>query len=192
MSADFRSGFRGGGNSKRNAKAGLLFEEALLGTTFSALRHLVIKIVTTSASSTAVRVLASATRTSEAGTNKKLDTNLAAIEEDENDADDARLETTPQQWDTPGWLNETLVVEGFSPDVAVHGASTLNDMMAYDDNIMMGITELTIHKRSRPFAQGAMRVASYARTAASTNRFVVKSFKRGGKRLAYLAEDMRC
>jgi hypothetical protein len=83
-------------------------------------------------------------------------------------------------------------VEGFSPDAVVHGASTLNDMIANDKNIMMSFTELTIHKRLRPFAQGGLRVAFFARTAASTNRFVVKSFKRSGKRLAHLAEDMRC
>ncbi len=83
-------------------------------------------------------------------------------------------------------------MQGFSPDVLVHGASTLDQMMAHDDNINMSITELTIHKRSRPFAQGALRVASYARTAASVDRFVVKSFKRDGKQLAHLAEDMRC
>ena len=56
----------------------------------------------------------------------------------------------------------------------------------------MSVTELTVHKRSLPFAQGALRLASYARTAASTNRFVVKSFKRGGRGIAHLAEDMRC
>ncbi|KAF2474959.1 uncharacterized protein BDR25DRAFT_301511 [Lindgomyces ingoldianus] len=179
------------GNSKRSAaKSGPLFEEAELGTTFSALRHLVVKMVTTSASRTAVR---STTRSSTGKlTDKKLDMHLAAINEDEDDVGHARLETTPPQWDRLSWFNDTLMVEGFSPDVVVHGDNTLDDMMAHDDNILMSITELTIHKRSRPFAQGAMRVAFYARTAASTNRFVVKSFKRGRKRLAHLAEDMRC
>lgn len=188
MSVPFRSGFRGG-TSKRSSKAGLVFEELELGTTFSALRHLVVKIVTTSASRTAVRE--SPGRTTKAGIDKKL-LNLASIEEDEDSSNDVRLETVPPQWNTPGWLNETLMVEGFSPDVAVHGAHTLDNMMADDDNITMSTTQLTIHKRSMPFAQGAMRVASYARTAASTSRFVVKSFKKGGKRLAHLAEDMRC
>jgi len=130
-----RCGFPSGGNSKRRAKAGLLFEEAELGTTLSALRHLVVKVVTTSASRTAVRV--SAARTSKEGTDKKLDSNLAAIEEDEDDADDMPLETIPPQWDTLDWFNE-------------HGASTLNDMLAHDNNIMMSFTELTIRKRSRP------------------------------------------
>lgn len=74
----------------------------------------------------------------------------------------------------------------------MHGASTLNDMMEDDENIKMSITELTINKRSKPFAQGAMRVAAYARTKDSRNRFVVKSFKKNGKKLAHLAEDMRC
>jgi Alpha-kinase family/von Willebrand factor type A domain len=193
LACDMFAGFRSGlpGNSKHSAKSGLLFEEAELGTTYSALRHLVVKSVTTSASRTAVRVSSSAARISKAGADKKLSTGLAAVEE-EDDADDAQLEITLPRWSTPSWLNETLIVEGFSLDVVVHGARTLNDMMARDDNIKMSIAELTIHKRSQPFAQGAMRIAFYARTAASTNRFVVKSFKLGGKRLAHLAEDMRC
>jgi hypothetical protein len=175
--------------SENPERSGLIFHEAELGTTFSALRHLVVKMVTTSASRTAVRVSGS---TRKAGTNKKLSTNLAAIGEDEDSNDNARIEDVRPKWDSPGWLNETLTMEGFSPDVVVHSASTLNDMMQHDDNIMMGIMQLTIHKRSHPFAQGALRVASYARTAASTNHFVVKSFKRNGKRLTHLAEDMRC
>ena len=188
ISAPFRSGFRGR-TSKCSSRAGPVFEELELGTTFSALRHLVVKMVTTSASRTAVHE--SPGRTTKAGIDKKP-LNLASIKEGEDGSNGARLETIPPQWDTPGWLNETLMVEGFSPDVAVHGAHTLDNMMADDDNITMSTTQLTIHKRSKPFAQGAMRVASYARTAASTSRFVVKSFKKGGKRLAHLADDMRC
>jgi hypothetical protein len=177
-----------GGNSKAGLKGGLLFEEAELGTNFKALQRLVVKMVTSSASRTAVRV--SRTR-GPAVASKWLDKSLGAIEEDE-DNDDIFLETGPPLWHQRGWLDETLMVEGFSPDVVQHGSNTLNDMMANDNNITMSITELTIRKRSRPFAQGALRVAFYARTAASANRFVVKSFKKGGKRLAHLAEDMRC
>ncbi|KAJ7252252.1 hypothetical protein C8J57DRAFT_1351442 [Mycena rebaudengoi] len=188
--ANTMTAIRGGGLTKCNAKAGLFFEELELGTSYSALRHLVVQSVTTSASRTAVRATMSMARTRRAGTDRKLDTHIAAIEED--DADDVPLEAVPPHWDTPGWLDETLMVEGFSLDVVVHGPSTLNDMMAHDDNIKMSITELTIHKRSRPFAQGTLRVASYARTAASTNLFVVKSSKHAGKKLAHLAEDMRC
>jgi Alpha-kinase family/von Willebrand factor type A domain len=188
MSASSHSGL-GRGTSGRSSKTGLVFEELELGTTFSALRHLVVKMVTTSASRTAVR--RSPGQTAKARIDKKL-LNLASIEEGEDDSTDVRLEAIPPRWNTSGWLNETLMVEGFSPDVAVHGAHTLDDMIADDDNITMSTTQLTIHKRSMPFAQGAMRVVSYARTAASTSRFVVKSFKKGGKRLAHLAEDMRC
>ncbi|KAJ7886927.1 kinase-like domain-containing protein [Mycena leptocephala] len=182
-----------------NAKAGLFFEELELGTSYSALRHLVVKSVITSASRTAARATMSMAGTRRAGTGRTLDMYLVAIEEDDSDADDVSdvpdvvpLEAVPPHWDTPGWLNETLMVEGFSLDVVVHGPSTLNDMMAHDDNIKMSMMELTIHKRSRPFAQGTLRVASYARTAASTNLFVVKSSKIAGKTLAHLAEDMRC
>src|SRR5262249_19002487 len=117
---------------------------------------------------------------------------LAIIEEDDDAIPDVRLETIRPQWDRLSWFNETLKVEGFSHDVMVHGANTLNNMMAHDDNITLSVLELTIDKRKQPFAQGAMRVAYYARTAASTNRYVVKSLKRGGSRLADLVTDMRC
>ncbi|PMD45588.1 hypothetical protein L207DRAFT_508431 [Hyaloscypha variabilis F] len=180
--------------SNGSTKGCLLFEEAELGTTFSALKHLIVNMVTSSASRTAVR--ASAARTKSTGKKlwSDLSTTLGAIgeDEDEGDADDARLEKAPPRWHDRDWLNDTLMVEGFSPDVVRHDAHTLNDMMAHDDNITMSITGLTVHKRSNPFAQGALRLAYYAHTAASENRYVVKSFKKGGKRLAHLAEDMRC
>ncbi|KAK3312012.1 hypothetical protein B0H66DRAFT_596164 [Apodospora peruviana] len=105
---------------------------------------------------------------------------------------DEPLETGQPQWNTPGWLNETLSVVGFTSDAVVHTANTLDDMMASDDNITMREMELTIHKRQHPFAQGSQRTASYAGTAASSDHYVVKSFKRPGSRLPRLAEDMQC
>ena len=117
---------------------------------------------------------------------------MDAISEDDGPVTPIEMENVAPEWETPDWLEDTLRLEGFSPDVVVHGATTLDSMMAHDDNIRISTTELTIHKRRLPFAQGAMRVAAYARTANSTNRCVVKSFKRGGKTLADLAEDMRC
>jgi Alpha-kinase family len=123
---------------------------------------------------------------------KMVKSNLVIMEEDEGDSSSMVLETGRPHWNRPEWLDETLIMEGFSPEVVVHGARTLNDMMANDDNIKMSITELTIHKRSRPFAEGSMRVAYYARTAYSTNKFVVKTQKKGGKLLAHLVEDMKC
>ncbi|KAH8901677.1 hypothetical protein GQ53DRAFT_630594 [Thozetella sp. PMI_491] len=179
------------GSSKRTAQAVQAFEELELGTSYSALRHLVVRSVTTSASRTAVRMSASASKT-RTTTDNKMSSWLEVIDEDEVEAKEVSLEEIPAEWDTPGWLDETLTVEGFSPNVGVHGASTLNEMMADDDNIKMSIAELTLHRRSRSFAQGALRYASYARTSASTNKFVVKSFKKDGKRLAHLTEDMRC
>ena len=121
-------------------------------------------------------------------------TNLTAIKEDGGSggaAKDVCLETAPPQWNTPGWLNKTLEVEGFCPDVVLHSASTLDDMMETDENIKLSVAELTIYARSRPFARGSQRVASHARTAATTSRFAVKSFIEDGKGLAHLAEDMR-
>lgn len=185
------SAFRGG-VSGLNAKAGLHFEEAELGTAFSALRHLVVKMVTASASRTAFRMTTVTSRKGKRLAKRGFEAGLIAIEEAEDDVEDVRLETLPPQWNLPAWFNETFNVEGFCPDVVVHDSRTLNNMMANDNNILMSVVELTIHKRLWPFAQGAMRIACYAKTAASTDYFVVKSFKKGGKRLAHLAEDMRC
>jgi hypothetical protein len=193
------SGLRSGASTKRSANAELQFEELQLGTTYSELRHLVVRTVTSSVSRTARRlsmVLSSVSKASSGGgkVNKLATGNLAAIKEDEGSgggAGDVVLETAPPQWSIPGWLDETLVVEGFCPDVVVHSATTLNDMMNADENIKLSVAELTLYARSRPFAQGSLRVASYARTAASTSRFVVKSFIDDGKGLAHVAEDMR-
>jgi hypothetical protein len=166
-----------------------VFEETHLGTTFNALQHLVVKMVTTSASLTTVRL--SAPHIDRKYRTTSMGTNLGNIGEDEDDDDEVLLETTLPQWDSLSWFNEPLTVEGFSPDVTVHGVSTLNDMMASDDAIILSVTQLTIRKRSKPFAQGAMRIASYARTSRSTTPYVVKSYKKDRKRLAHLAEDMR-
>jgi hypothetical protein len=128
------------------------------------------------------------------GKSKKLATDLNAIKEYEvrdGIAGEICLDKSPPQWDNPGWLDETLTVEGFCPDLVVQSANSLNEMMGADENIKLSVAELTIHMRSKPFAEGSVRVASYARTSASTSKFVVKSFKDGGKTLAYLAEDMR-
>ncbi|ORY14955.1 hypothetical protein BCR34DRAFT_672355 [Clohesyomyces aquaticus] len=181
-----RSGYRGR-SSKSSSEGGLVFEEFELGTKFSALHHLVIKMVTTSASRTAVRE--TSTPSTKIGVSKKV-LDLASIKEDEGASADVDLEDCPPQWDTRGWFEDTLVVEGFSPDVA-HGASTLDNMMAEEDNFSICTTQLTIHKRQTPFAQGAMRVAFYARTAESMDPFVVKLYKKDGKDLPHLAEDMR-
>ena len=155
-----------------------------------ALQHLVVRNVTTSVSRTVGRMSAPA-RAKRPWSDKKL-ASLGGIVEDDGNAGRTSLEAVAAQWASAEWFNKMLLVEGFSPDVMFHDASTLDDMMASDDNIKMRTTDLTIRKRSQPFAQGAMRLASYARTAASTNRFVVKSYKKDGKRLAHLAEDMRC
>jgi hypothetical protein len=177
-------------NSSSKGNHGLMFEEAELGTAYSALQHLVVKNVTASVSRTVGR-MSGAGQARRPWIDNKL-ASLGGIVEDDGNAGLISLETVAPQWESIEWFNKTLLVEGFSPDVMFHDASTLDDMMAADDNIKMRTTDLTIRKRSQPFAQGAMRLACYARTAASTNRFVVKSYKKDGKRLAHLAEDMRC
>lgn len=195
MHSKSRSGLWSGARTKQ---ADLQFEEMELGTTYSQLRHLVVRTVTTSVSRTAGRMslaLSTVPKLSAAGMkSKNMATDLTAIREDEVSGGSARemyLEKSPPQWDTPGWLNETLVVEGFCPDMVRQSANSLNEMMDADENIKLSVAQLTIHARSKPFAEGSVRVASYARTAASTSKFVVKSFKDDSKMLAHLAEDMR-
>ena len=189
------SGLWSGASTKH---ADLQFEEMELGTTYSQLRHLVVRTVTTSVSRTAGRMslaLSTVPRPSAiSGKGKSIATDLTAIREDEGSGGGVRevyFEKDPPQWDTPGWLDETLEVEGFCPDMVVQSANSLNEMMNADENIKLSVTQLTIRARSKPFAEGSVRVASYARTAASTSKFVVKSFKDDGKMLAHLAEDMR-
>lgn len=179
-----------------NKHSDVQFEEQQLGTTYSQLRHLVVRSVTTSITRTAGRLskTVSSTPKSSAAGAKKMASDLTAIREDGGSGGSTRevsLERGPPHWDAPGWLDETLEVEGFCPDMVLQSANSLNEMMSADENIKLSFTQLTIHARSRPFAEGSVRVASYARTAASTGKFVVKSFKEDGKMLAHMAEDMR-
>jgi Mg-chelatase subunit ChlD len=162
------SGLWSGASAKH---ADLQFEEMELGTTYSQLRHLVVRTVTDSVSRTAGRMslalaLSSVSKSGAAGGKaKKMATDLTPIREDEGSGGSAReayLEESPPQWDTPGWLNETLVMEGFCPDMVLQSANSLNDMMNADENIKLSVVQLTIHARSKPFAKGSVRVASYA------------------------------
>lgn len=194
LPASSRSTSRMRGSS---AKSRLSFEESELGTSYSSLRHLVVQSVASSASRTAVRMTDSISKTGGKMDSTALASHPTIAEEDEGPKKEAEseelvMEDVPPQWDMAGWLDETLNVEGFSPDVVMHGARTLSDMMLHDDHIELSTMELGVRRRSKPFSQGALRVAAYARTTASTNHFVVKSFKKDGRHLAHLAEDMRC
>ena len=119
--------------------------------------------------------------------------------------DKFEFEYGPPQWNKKGWLDQTTHFKAFSPDVVDRNAlgtdgagpsetpmgSILDRMIASDDNIGISTNELTICRRTKPFAQGALRLASYARTQESTNPLVIKTFKKKTKRLADLVEDMR-
>ncbi|RYP90315.1 hypothetical protein DL770_003538 [Monosporascus sp. CRB-9-2] len=185
------SGYMASG-SRRGAARGLLFREAELGTTFAALRHLVVKAVTASASRTAVRHVTWLTKTASVmGPSPGL-APIAELSSADSSATDVPLDSSPPRWDSPSWFDETLVVQGFSLEAIMHGATTLDDMMASDDNILMSVLNLTIRKRKTPFAQGALRLAFHARTSFSTNNYVVKTSKRRGELLPLFTEDMRC
>ncbi|KAG9975345.1 hypothetical protein KCU78_g22743, partial [Aureobasidium melanogenum] len=83
-------------------------------------------------------------------------------------------------------------MQGFCPAAVLHDSETLNCMMAADENIKLDVVELTIQARSKPFAQGGVRNAFYARTATSDSRFVLKSFIRGtNDNRPMVVEDMR-
>lgn len=180
---------------------GLLFRETEIGISYHALQHLVVRSVTTSASRTATRTCS--TRSSArflrfgGGGGAALTTIGEGDEEQvlEHAAAGVAvlLEEIPAQWSNPNWFQETLKVQGFSLNVMAHGSNALDVLMDRDSNLTASVLELKLHKRKTPFAQGALRVASYARTDASTNRYVVKTFK--GSRhsgFARVAEDMWC
>ncbi|KAK1827401.1 hypothetical protein QBC39DRAFT_267105 [Podospora conica] len=188
----------------RQRRGGALqFEEHQLGTSYSTLQHLVVQSVTSSASCTASRLSGSTARESFcsdidglSSKAKRLGFGLKAIEEDnakiieeQDDFMDADLEQVTPLWDDPSFFDKPVITEAFSTDVGP-GAS-LDAMMASDSAIPISATELVVLKRKQPFAQGALRVAAYAHAVGSTSPLVVKSFKRNGKQLAHLADDMR-
>ncbi|KAK1778531.1 hypothetical protein QBC45DRAFT_161289 [Copromyces sp. CBS 386.78] len=180
-----------------SATGGLLFREAEIGISYHALQHLVVRAVTASASRTATRTCSTRKGTKVPRPGGGGGTALPSIGEGDEEPTDAGesmpLEEVPAQWSNLDWFEETYTVEGFSLDVMAQGCNALNAMMDRDSNITVSTLELTLRKHKTPFAQGALRVASYARTEASTNRYVVKTFKDSHhSRLAYLAEDMRC
>ncbi|KAK3645422.1 hypothetical protein LTR56_009149 [Elasticomyces elasticus] len=171
------------------------FEELELGTSYQELRHLVVRTVTASVPRTATR-LSSVVAREPTTTKPELTIALSTTKESaarrpSSDIVEPALESSPPQWFTPRWLDVTLEVEGFCPAIALHAADTLGDMMHADENIRLSTTELTIYARSKPFAAGSVRLASYARSAASTSRFVVKLFREQGHSRAHVAEDMR-
>jgi hypothetical protein len=171
----------------------LIWEELELGTDLQSLRRLVVQTVTKSISSTANRLsLALNARGKSMSPYSQFNAlkSLGAIHENQSSSNNIQLEKVSPRWEDPGWLDMSLLVEGFCPDV-VHNASTLDDMLAADENIKLGFTELSIHARSLPFDKGAMRTASYARTASSSGHFVLKSFIKKDKELAHFIEDMR-
>ncbi|ENH63138.1 Myosin heavy chain kinase B [Fusarium oxysporum f. sp. cubense race 1] len=183
--------------AKRTATStGPLFEELQLGTGYTAIKHLVVSTVTSSVSRTANRLTLAMRGGSRGGSHMFGRPELTAILEDGSVARSVTskgvaLETSPPRWNTPGWLDKKLATEGFCLDLSVHGADTLDAMLDNDENIKLGLIKLDINARSKPFAEGSLRVAAYARPAATTSKFVLKSFKHPEHRLANLIEDMR-
>ncbi|KAJ4385186.1 hypothetical protein N0V85_008155 [Neurospora sp. IMI 360204] len=197
---------------------GLVFREAELGITLAALQRLVVEAVTTSVMSSTVRslTLSGSIKSAPGGTSSQRSncSGLGSIQEDEEVTGrrpDIRLEEGPAHWDNLEWFGERLIVEGFSIDATVTaglhngfhvlGTSMLDRMMESDTNITVSVLELNLRKRKTPFAKGALRLASFARTDYSTSRYVVKEFKTDGDKdddgrsrnhtLAHLVEDMR-
>ncbi|KAJ3571557.1 hypothetical protein NPX13_g5333 [Xylaria arbuscula] len=194
---------------KTSHAAALQFEELQLGTSFEALRHLVAVSVTRSvtrsagALSRALSRTGSATRStgsSYSGVRGIAGKFLGSVreEEEEEGIEDGYeesvqvpVESSPPQWDAPDWFDLKIAVKGQCPDISRHTTDTLGNMMMQDGNIQLGFIQLEIQARSKPFGQGAMRTASYARTAASNDHFVIKHFKTGDKGLASMTEEMK-
>ncbi|KAK0646891.1 hypothetical protein B0T16DRAFT_511437 [Cercophora newfieldiana] len=168
---------------------GLLFQEAELGTTLASLRHLVVRVVTASAARTGVGHVTRMTRTAAMAEPSR---GLAPIIKGSKTKKKLPLDFSTPQWDYLVWFDQKLVAEGFGLEAVVHGATTLDSMMASDDNIRINVLNMTILKRRFPFAKGAVRFAFHARTWSSTHHYVAKIFQRPGERLPLFTEGMRC
>jgi hypothetical protein len=174
----------------------LLFQELHIGRDTSALKRLVLKSVTESITRTSGQfslALGSVPKGCSVQPNQRsnLRRMLSVVREDQNDMTETCKQRDSPQWSSPGWLDKTWELEGYCPEVVVYSDSTLADMMDSNDNIKMSFTELTVHARSEAFDEGAQRLASYARIAASASHFVVKIFKDGGKGMEHAIEDMQ-
>jgi hypothetical protein len=171
--------------SNKGLMTGPRFSESKLGTSFSKLRQLVVSSVTASLSSTASRIVESREMTAGRSSGSKA----TAIKSEE--PVHVETEKSPAQWGRPGWLSEMHDLEGFCPEVVVHDSSTLNAMIESDENIKIGVAQLTIRARPKPFSHGAVRTATYAQPLNTSNQFVIKSFIKDGGDLAEMVEDMR-
>ncbi|KAH6843162.1 hypothetical protein B0I37DRAFT_383875 [Chaetomium sp. MPI-CAGE-AT-0009] len=220
VSYSSKAGFQGWTMADQRATTNLKFAELKLGTSYHSLRDLVVNFVTTSVTNSATfsSVAASSLR-SEIGAGGRFPSNCApssrfgfngfasgggpfgrgsrSISSTTIKASSSPpplsmdLETMPPQWDTPGWLNEEIQFAAYSTEVLAHDDSMLDRMMDSPENIGISTTNLTVAMRDKPFAKGAMRLASYARSGSSRNQLVVKTYMREGTTLLHLMEDMR-
>ncbi|CAD0097834.1 unnamed protein product [Aureobasidium mustum] len=174
------------------------FEEHQLGIEYGNIQHLVVRSVTNSVSRTAGRLSmtwSTATKIGEVGFSQSLED----IQEEKSVGSRSShtdlkgsIEKVSPQWTNPGWFEKTFEMQGFCPAAVIHDSKTLSCMMAADENIKLDVVDLTVQARSKPFAQGSVRNAFYARTATSHSRFVLKSFIRGtNDNRPKVIEDMR-
>ncbi|KAH0173662.1 hypothetical protein KCU67_g1168, partial [Aureobasidium melanogenum] len=171
------------------------FEEHQLGTEYGNIQHLVVRSVISSVSRTAGRLSMTWNTIEEVlfsqhlqGTQKESSVGSRGGHTNPKES----IEKVSPQWTNPGWFEETFEMQGFCPAAVLHDSETLNLMMAADENIKLDVVELTVQARSKPFAQGGVRNAFYARTATSDSRFVLKSFIRGtNDNRPMVVEDMR-
>ncbi|KAI1746212.1 hypothetical protein F4680DRAFT_13405 [Xylaria scruposa] len=176
----------------------LLFQELPMGVDVGSLKRLVLQSVSDSITRTSSRhSIAFGSNKINGGATTSFNRRLShqlflfGVREDEKETSNVCLEAAPPQWNSPGWLDKKWDLEGYCPEVVVYSESTLADMMASNDSIKLSFAQLTVHARSTPFSKGAQRVASYARIAASSSQFVVKSFISGGRGLEHLIEEMQ-
>ena len=195
-----RAGFQGWTLSAQQAPKNIKFIELQLGTFYHSLGKLVISFVTTSVTNSATfnspatistQPSSLASFSSSSGVSEGVFSSHSTTRaSSRRDTSSIALEDGPPLWDTPGWLNETIEFAAYSTEVLAHGDSVLDNMMSSRDNIVIHTTNLTVSKRARPFAAGAMRLASYARSGVSQNKLVVKTYMRESKSLLHLTEDM--
>ncbi|KAK4183532.1 hypothetical protein QBC35DRAFT_518169 [Podospora australis] len=162
---------------------GVQFQELQLASSLGKIRHLVCKTVTNSATLSAARLLSPPVPSP--GRPFGISPRGGPVQS-------PRLllsaEQVPPQWDVAHWFQETFAFEAYSVDVFPGDMGELEPKI---QSLKIQTTDLTIVSRSRPFANGAIRTAFYARTKGTMNRLVVKSLMRTSRSTHELAGDMR-
>jgi len=94
------------------------------------------------------------------------------------------LDTSDPQWSNPAFFPQEFQAFAFSTNLG-----SLQEMISGTFDNSKRALDCLMH--DKPFAEGSMRYAMYAKTASSSLRLVAKKFKSTSLGIEYLEDDMR-